>query len=706
MNLDRAPGLSFEPIQPVRPTGPLARADIALFLGYTTRGPAGVPVRIGSRGQFQTLFGPSPAGGHLATAVGGFFECGGDACYVLRVTDGTAAAATARDRADGWRITASFPWAAIDPEALVNGDLPPAQAWAQAHRAAGGDSLRLSDPGGWANGMEVRFRRAASVSTMTLPGVLDDGFASRVDNLAGIEAASVLELHQDGDGGHVEAVLVPTAMDPVRETLSWPRTPASLGFDPERPIRIVSVDFDVIVSQGGRELERFDYLSPNPDHRRALVRVIEREARNIRLAAPGGDPARPETWPVEGTVTLTGGTDGLTGVTAENYLAGVGASRAIEDIALIAAPDLMVAPQEAAPEPPAPPPARDCANLDPPPPGQIAGQVVSGATGRPLAGVLIDVAAAGQQVVTDALGRFAVSGLVSGLVTLRLSRAGFQPLNTLVQAAARPETARLEMSPSEVPRALGEDEKLIVSTAMTDPDVSGRYRVALLDPPAPDMTVRELRSWRARLGDRQRGGFYVPWLQTEAGPAPPSGHVAGIIAQAALNGGPGRAGANLGLRFATGVTTDIDEATHAVLNPAGINAIRVFPGRGLRIFGTRSLSSDAEWRFLTTRRLIDTLERTLERTLQWAVFEPNSPVTRQAIVFAIRALLTRVWQAGNLAGRSAEEAFRVRADTSTTTEADEAAGRLIAEIAVAPAIPLEFIRFRLGRTLDAIEVTE
>jgi phage tail sheath protein FI len=327
--------------------------------------------------------------------------------------------------------------------------------------------------------------------------------------------------------------------------------------------------------------------------------------------------------------------------------------------------------------------------------------------GPRLRGVRVEAAGAGAPAETNGHGRFEIAGLPPGLATLRLSKPGFAPLDT--QADAREDAAEetYVLSPLETPRRLDDAEILTVQQAMATPALAGPYRVAILDAPRSDMTLSEIRSWRARLGDTARAGFYAPWLTVPGGrAAPPSGHVCGLIAEAEARDGPHRAGANLGLRHADGVTLAISDAEQALLNPDGINAIRAFPGRGVRVWGARSLSSDPEWRFLTTRRLIDVIEKTLERSLQWAVFEPNAPVTRQAVAFAIRALLDRLWRAGALAGTSPAAAFRVAADVENNPPARVDAGQFIADVAVAPAIPFEFIHFRLGRALDAIEVTE
>lgn len=716
MDAARAPGLAFEPVQPIRPAGPLARADIAAFLGYSRRGPAGVAVRIGSARQFDDLFGPPPAAGQLAAAVGGFFACGGDACYVVRVVDHDAAAASAVSRPDvagaaGWRVTASFPWARLDPRTLEGAPASRAEGWTPVFEQARREGSRRDDPGAWGNGLEVTFQRSSLVSTTTRPGRLEEGWASRVASLAGLEPASVLELHQEtAAGGHRAAVVGVAEIDPVRELVRWRERPEERGFDPERPIRLAGVEFDVVVRLDGREVERFARLAPDPAHGRALVRLVRAASRYVEIAPPAAaDWSDPASWPGTTPVRLAGGRDGVARVGAADYLRALEAVAEVDDVALVAAPDLTLAAAVSEPSAPPEPPPVDCTVMRAPPPGRLVGRVVDASSGaeRGLANVRVEVAAADQRPIWRPDGRFEVTGLEVGLATLRLTKPGYRPLDTQAQIGERPVETVFTLVPETGPRALDDDEILAVQQAMCRPERVGRYRIAVLDPPRPDLTRDALGDWRAKLGDTRRGAFYVPWLRLPGGTvAPPCGHVCGTIARAERLEGPHRAGANLGLAKVDGVTLAVDDAAHALMNPAGINVIRAFPGRGIRVHGTRSLASDPEWRFLTTRRLVDVVEKTLERSLQWAVFEPNGPITRQAVAFAIRTLLERVRRTGALAGGTPEAAYRVAVDAETNPPAVVDAGRLIAEVALAPAVPFEFIRFRLGRTLDALDVVE
>jgi phage tail sheath protein FI len=208
-------------------------------------------------------------------------------------------------------------------------------------------------------------------------------------------------------------------------------------------------------------------------------------------------------------------------------------------------------------------------------------------------------------------------------------------------------------------------------------------------------------------------GIFAPWLTLPALDAsgdrltcPPSGHVCGAFAAAELTVGIHRTGANLHLRYVDGTTLTIGDEEQAGLNPVGINAIRAFPGRGIRAFGSRTLSSDPAWRFLTARRVVDAVERSLARALQWMVFEPNNLITRQSVTATASTLLGMLHREGILAGTTPEEAYAVRCDEENNPESTRDAGGLVVDVAVAPSSPYEFVVFRLGRTYDALDVTE
>jgi len=246
-----------------------------------------------------------------------------------------------------------------------------------------------------------------------------------------------------------------------------------------------------------------------------------------------------------------------------------------------------------------------------------------------------------------------------------------------------------------------------------------RDRIALLDPPfaaARDdaLGVGAASAWRGRF-DSKYAAFYYPWLRVVdplrslvalTRDIPPSGHVAGQYAQTDLQLGVHKAPANAPLVWVQDVTVVVNDAVQGVLNPVGINAIRPLPGRGIRIFGARTVSSDPSWRFVNVRRLLMMIEKAIDLSIQWAVFEPNDVFTRAKLRLAITSFLLALWQKGALMGSSPEEAFRIKCDEENNPPSTRDNGRLLAEVLVAPSQPFEFVILRVGRVHDEFEITE
>jgi Bacteriophage tail sheath protein len=143
------------------------------------------------------------------------------------------------------------------------------------------------------------------------------------------------------------------------------------------------------------------------------------------------------------------------------------------------------------------------------------------------------------------------------------------------------------------------------------------------------------------------------------------------------------------------VHVDINDATQGVLNPQGVNAIRQFPGRGIRIWGARTLSSNGLWKYVSVRRLFIFLERSIYEGTQWVVFEPNDDRLWARVKDTIRLFLRTQWRAGALYGRTEDEVFFITCDRTTMTQDDILNGRLICEIGIAPVRPAEFVIFRV-----------
>ncbi|MEA2080936.1 MAG: phage tail sheath subtilisin-like domain-containing protein, partial [Pseudomonadota bacterium] len=205
--------------------------------------------------------------------------------------------------------------------------------------------------------------------------------------------------------------------------------------------------------------------------------------------------------------------------------------------------------------------------------------------------------------------------------------------------------------------------------------------------------------------------LYYPWLRVnnplfELEPReivlPPSGFVAGIYARNDVARGVHKAPANETIRTAAKFNFLVNTAQQDVLNPLGINCLRFFEGRGNRVWGARTATSDPEWKYVNVRRYFAFLERSIEKGTQWAVFEPNGPVLWANVQRTVEDFLYNEFVSNHLEGRKPQEAFFVRCDESTMTQNDRDNGRLICLVGVAPLRPAEFVIFRIGqKTLDA-----
>jgi phage tail sheath protein FI len=239
------------------------------------------------------------------------------------------------------------------------------------------------------------------------------------------------------------------------------------------------------------------------------------------------------------------------------------------------------------------------------------------------------------------------------------------------------------------------------------------YRIAVLDTP-PAQTPGEVRTLRGQM-DSRYAALYFPWVVvpnplTRPGredipreiTLPPSGFVAGVYARNDIERGVHKAPANEVVRSALRFEIDVNFGQQEMLNPIGVNCLRLLSGRGYRVWGARLTSSDPEWKYVSDRRYFNYLEASIDRGTQWAVFEPNGERLWANVRQTISDFLYNEWSNGRLLGATQEEAFFVRCDRSTMTQNDLDNGRLVCLIGVAIIKPAEFVIFRIGqKTADA-----
>ncbi len=256
------------------------------------------------------------------------------------------------------------------------------------------------------------------------------------------------------------------------------------------------------------------------------------------------------------------------------------------------------------------------------------------------------------------------------------------------------------MRPSQSGALLSDPNEVraMQSAVLQHCDVLGN-RFAILDS-LPRVSVDEVLQQRRELNGRN-GALYYPWLQVPNGPAltagfvPPCGHIAGVYTRSDQRTGVHKAPANDVLEGVLDLEVNLTDTQQARLNPEGVNCLRAFPGRGIRVWGARTLSRDPAWTYVNVRRLFLTAGRWIERNMAAIVFEPNDHSLWPRIKRELTAYFTDLFRRGALKGRTAQEAFYVKCDAETNPPEVRDLGQVVTEIGLAPALPNEFVVVRI-----------
>ncbi|WP_026184021.1 phage tail sheath subtilisin-like domain-containing protein [Desulfitobacterium hafniense] len=255
------------------------------------------------------------------------------------------------------------------------------------------------------------------------------------------------------------------------------------------------------------------------------------------------------------------------------------------------------------------------------------------------------------------------------------------------------------------------DVSMLAVPGITIPDVqlsliahceNTKSRFAVLDVPRDKKKVDEILEYKDMF-DSTYAAMYHPWLEVfdplakKSFYLPPSASMCGIYARCDLSIGVHKAPANEVVRGCTGLEYGYNNAEQDRLNPAGVNLVRAFPGRGIRVWGARTCSSNGNWKYINVRRLFIYLEESIKANTNWVVFEPNTEILWARVQRSIELFLASTWRSGALAGTTPSEAFFVDIGRTTMTQDDIDNGRLICVIGVAPVKPAEFVIFRIGQ---------
>lgn len=247
------------------------------------------------------------------------------------------------------------------------------------------------------------------------------------------------------------------------------------------------------------------------------------------------------------------------------------------------------------------------------------------------------------------------------------------------------------------------------------------YRMAVIDPPpvkpgkGMDAVVPEhqkpqdVAAWLSLFNRRSMfGALYYPWIKV-ANPrnggrpimVPPCGHMMGIWCRTDESRGVFKAPANETPRGVIGLAYETNMREQELLNPLGINCIRNFASynRGLKVWGARTLvePDNVQWRYISVRRLLSYIEKSIEMGTQWVVFEPNDQDLWARVSRTVSNFLERLWREGALFGGSPAESFYVKCDGELNTHDTMMLGRLYVEVGVCPVRPAEFVIFRISQ---------
>lgn len=672
------PGVRIERTDSSRVEPLVLRTDIAAFVGLAARGPLDTPIPVESWRQFQSHFGDLMGSAYLAYAVRGFFDNGGRRAWVVRVaarrfTESDSTAATEGARA-AWTL-------------LKDGSGRP--CW----------RVSASSPGTWGNGLAIRLSRERP---LTQAAAAADPGSAQLASTAGFSAGELVELVQAGASARRVLVLVDSAAGRLHWVHPDPRQRTAdqvpwTGLDPAKPLQVSRVAYALDLWERGLFQARWADLHPDPGHPRfvgtvlapsypdslALLRAPPPQAADRQppppapiqvelLGTPGPfDLQVPAPAPVLGTdpPALADGTDGLAALSVEDFLGRPGSPRdsdlvrlesmrglqsltAIDEIALIAIPDILIQPEQG-PDllPLAPPPTDPCRTCPTPTP---------------------PVTAMAPAPLRETPPHFSESDI------LKVQRS------LLADCESRGD----RFAVLSAPWARNADRR---------------------------RGTRALIEWRSLLTELEpvrSGALYAPWIgvaESDALPTPVAGsvagvrvipacgHVVGAIARTDLKLGAMRAPANIRLQGLVDLRVEPGDDAHGALNAAGVDALRAESRRPPAIQGARTLSDDPLWRYVSTVRMVQALRRAFYRVLRFAVFEPNDEPTRAEVASALVAVLTLFFQRGAFAGGTPAESFFVRCDTVTTDAEARDLGELIAIVGIVPAAPAELVILRVGR---------
>lgn len=663
------PGAYTERTDAAQSSRLLLRSDVPAFVGIAEKGPLDIPVPIESFRQFQAYFGDFIGSGFLAYSVRAFFDNGGRRCWVVRVAS---------------RSFGEHAGQAAQSAAITVSDVATEAVW----------SIQASSEGSWGNALDVSLLEENNSDTAIAVGDISSLYA-RVSTTAGFVRGSLVRISQeDSSGGLQNFYRVVSFVDEQQQYLYWvhPQPGRGLvydqpltGFDVHHPARITSISYRIDVYHRHYLLAMYSALSLVPEHpdyapaRLAKYRLDD-ERKNAGRVAEVPEPiaiiALQESFnvipqylqitPLQ-RISLSQGQDGLNALTHRDFIGedfslqdsdqqrlqknrGIASLNQIDEITLLAIPDIVIQPQaDANYLVEDPQPVNPCVSCPPPAP---------------------------------------------------LTRVFTPPQSHIEQPPLFSDEQVFQVQAEMVAHC----EKRGDCFAVIDPP----YHIA------NDRVqgIAEIRAWRNRF-DSSYAAIYYPWVKVidprhvgSVRTIPPSGHALGQYALLDNETGAHHAPANRPLQWIQDLSLHTTYGQQELFNQLAINVLRSEGPRGIRIMGARTMSSDPDWVYINVRRLLIMIRRALNIISQWVVFEPNSALTRNKFQVVMSSYLFALWSRGALAGASQQQAFFVKCDEENNPGQQRNNGQLLAEIGVAPSNPFEFVIVRVGMQENELKISE
>lgn len=664
----------FTPGAPIQGVG----TNTAAFVGITREGPLNLPTKVTSWEQFRATFGKlPPQGSYLWYAVRGFFQNGGQVCYVVRASNGSYQAMTLNDRTTPpalgrpiVMLTARQP-GALDITATV-ADAPLLTAVAIYRPKAALKNAAV------ASAMEVTVDvdgaiTAANVANRFKPGD-EVSFSTGTDRrvISSVTGATVR---------FTLALSTPLAVGAVMRLANTPNGATMLrlraaGTGPLPPGQLVRGTILQVDQGANRDTQIVDAVTAEVLTEGAqgglaplTYRVTLRSGLAIQLDLDPAALSAPTVTSREVNLTVT---LGAVNVVYDRLSMDPSHPRFLTAVVNGDASGLL-----------------NASLIEPPPPNNVANAI-------PVAAAAAATIPA-QAGSAEDLSQLMASNFVTALDMLR-------PIDDVnfIAIPDRP-TAAGEL-------ALTVQQALIAHCEL----LADRFAVLDADPSLPLFGVNSLEAQRRGL-DSTRGyaALYAPWLRvvpSNDGPpilVPPSGHVCGIFARSDATRGVHKTPANEIVNGSLGVERRISLIEQGQLNLLGINIVQVFQDGGRPVlWGARTTATDTNWQYVNIRRLFLFLEESIQEGIRWAVFEPNNLALWQKLKRTLSDFLMREWRDGALFGAKAEQAFYVRIDEVLNPFSEQQLGRLHIEIGVRPSYPAEFIIVRIGIWDGGADVSE